>query len=345
MNYFTGIDVSLRFVSICVVDEAGVVRYEEKVAAEVDVIVASLRRFSCEITQVGFEAGALTQYLTYGLRAAGFEVICLEARQVAATLAAMRNKTDRNDARGLAQILRSGWYRRVHVKSLESHQLRALLTSRKAILTKCIDLENELRGLLKIFGVRLAPRVGHGSFDEAVRGAAEADQLLARALVPLLDARTVLYKTYLKLDNAVKAVVCTDPICQRLMTVPGVGPVTSLTFKVGVDDPRRFRSSRTVAAHFGLTPRRYQSGETDNPGRISKAGDADVRCALYTAAHALMTRSDAWSTLKAWGLRLAKIRGHRRAVVAVARKLAVILHRMWIDGTAFRSSRMREVTA
>ena len=327
------------------VDEAGVVRYEEKVAGEVDVIVASLRRFSGEIKQVGFEAGALTQYLTYGLRAAGFEVICLEARQVAATLAAMRNKTDRNDARGLAQILRSGWYRQVHVKSLESHQLRALLTSRKAILTKCIDLENELRGLLKIFGVRLAPRVGHGSFDATARSAITADPLLVRALVPLLDARTVLYKTYLKLDNAVKAVVRTDPICQRLMTVPGVGPVTSLTFKVGVDDPSRFRSSRTVAAHIGLTPRRYQSGETDNPGRISKAGDADVRCALYTAAHALMTRSDAWSTLKAWGLRLAKIRGHRRAVVAVARKLAVILHRMWIDGTAFQSSRMREVTA
>ena len=345
MKYFTGIDVSLRFVSICVVDEAGVVQYEAKVAAEVDVIVASLRGFSAEIRQVGFEAGALTQYLTYGLQAAGFEVICLEARQVAATLAAMRNKTDRNDARGLAQILRSGWYRQVHVKSLESHQLRALLTSRKAILTKCIDLENELRGLLKIFGVRLAPRVGHGSFDAAVRSAVEADRLLARALVPLLDARTVLYKTYLKLDNAVKAVVRTDPICQRLMTVPGVGPVTSLTFKVGVDDPGRFRCSRNVAAHFGLTPRRYQSGETDNPGRISKAGDADVRCALYTAAHALMTRSDAWSTLKAWGLRLAKIRGHRRAVVAVARKLAVILHRMWIDGTAFRTARLREVTA
>src|SRR5687767_2052727 len=345
MNYFTGIDVSLRFVSICVVDEAGVVRYEEKVVAEVDVIVASLRRFSGEIKQVGFEAGALTQYLTYGLRAAGFEVICLEARQVAATLAAMRNKTDRNDARGLAQILRSGWYRQVHVKSLESHQLRALLTSRKAILTKCIDLENELRGLLKIFGVRLAPRVGHGSFDATARSAITADPLLVRALVPLLDARTVLYKTYLKLDNAVKAVVRTDPICQRLMTVPGVGPVTSLTFKVGVDDPSRFRSSRTVAAHFGLTPRRYQSGETDNPGRISKAGDRDVRLALYTAAHALMTRSDAWSTLKAWGLRLAKIRGHRRAVVAVARKLAVILHRMWLDRTSFQSSPMRGVTA
>jgi transposase len=344
MKYFTGIDVSLRSVSICVVDEVGVVRHEAKVAAEIELIVAALRRFSAEIKQVGFEAGTLTQYLTYGLQAAGFEVICLEARQVAATLAAMRNKTDRNDARGLAQILRSGWYRRVHVKSLESHQVRALLSSRKAILTKCVDLENELRGLLKIFGVRLAARVGHGSFDEAVRATLTADPLLARALLPLLDARTVLYQSYLKLDNAVKAVVRTDPVCQRLMTVPGVGPVTSLTFKVGVDDPGRFRSSRTVAAHFGLTPRRYQSGETDNPGRISKAGDADVRRALYTAAHALMTRSDAWSTLKAWGLRLAKIRGHRRAVVAVARKLAVILHRMWIDGTGFRAARA-EVTA
>ena len=129
-------------------------------------------------------------------------------------------------------------------------------------------------------------------------------------------------------------------VAALLESVPGVGPVTSLTFKVGVDDPGRFRSSRTVAAHFGLTPRRYQSGETDNPGRISKAGDADVRRALYTAAHALMTRSDAWSTLKVWGLRLAKIRGHRRAVVAVARKLAVILHRMWLDATRFRASRI-----
>ena len=324
MKYFTGIDVLLRFVSICVVDEAGAVQFEGKVPAEVDLIVASLRRVSLEIKQVGLEAGTLTQYLTYGLQKAGFEVICLEARQTAATLAAMRNKTDRNDARGLAQILRSGWYRTVHVKSLESHQVRALLASRKAILTKCVDLENELRGLLKIFGVRLASRVGHGTPPP-----------------PPPDARTVLYKTYLKLDNAVKAVVRTDPVCQRLMTVPGVGPVTSLTFKAGVDNANRFRSSRNVAAHFGLTPRRYQSGETDNPGRISKAGDRDVRMALYTAAHALMTRSDAWSTLKAWGVRLAKVRGHRRAVIAVARKLAVILHRMWVDGTDFRAARLQ----
>ena len=342
MKYFTGIDVSLRSVSICVVDEAGGVQYENKVAAEVDLIVAALRSFSAEVRQVGLEAGTLTQYLTYGLQKAGFEVICLEARQTAATLAAMRNKTDRNDARGLAQILRTGWYRTVHVKSRESHQVRALLASRKAILAKCVDLENELRGLLRIFGVRLASHVAHGSFDQTVRAAVSATPELSTSLLPLLDARTVLYQTYLKLDNAVKTVVRHDPVCRRLMTVPGVGPVTSLTFKAGVDATDRFRSSRNVAAHFGLTPRRYQSGETDNPGRISKAGDVEVRQALYTAAHALMTRSYAWSTLKAWGLRLAKVRGLQRAVIAVARKLAVILHRMWVDGTDFRASRLSE---
>ena len=146
----------------------------------------------------------------------------------------------------------------------------------------------------------------------------------------------MLYKTYLKLDNAVKGLVRVDPICRRLMSIPGVGPVTALTFKAAVDDPNRFKSSRTVAAHFGLTPRRFQSGETDNPGHISRAGDADVRAALYVAAHSLLTRNAQWSTLKAWGVRLAKIRGHRRAVIAVARKLAVILHRMWIDGSEFR---------
>jgi transposase len=317
MKLYTGLDVSLRSVAIYVVDEGGEIRHEAKVEADVDRIVACLHSWSADLKSVGFEAGALTQYLTYGLQAAGFEVICLEARQVSAALAAMRNKTDRNDARGIAQILRTGWYSRVHVKSLQSHQLRLLLSSRKAVLSKCVDLENELRGLLKVFGVRLASKVPHGVFDATVHPLIKSDPMLARALLPMLEARLVLYRTYLKLDNEVKAVVRTDPSCRRLMTVPGVGAVTALTFKAAVDDPRRFKSSRTVAAHFGLTPRRFQSGETDNPGRISKAGDPEVRCALYVAAHALVTRTEAWSSLKAWGVRLAKTRGpptsgHRR---------------------------------
>jgi len=163
-------------------------------------------------------------------------------------------------------------------------------------------------------------------------------------LIPLLDARLVLYKTYLKLDNQVKALVREDSVCLRLMTVPGVGPITALTFKAGVDDPTRFKRSRTVAAHFGLTPRRYQSGDVDNPGHISKAGDADVRSALYVAAHALVTRSSEWSSLKVWGLRLSKTKGHRRAVIAVARKLAVILHKMWMDSTDFRYGSTEAIT-
>jgi transposase len=339
MTYFTALDVSLRSISICIVDDTGDVRYEAKIPAEIPRIIACLRKFSADVKIVGFEAGALTQYLTYGLQAAGFGVVCLEARQVNAALSAMRNKTDKNDARGIAQILRTGWYSRVHVKSLESHQIRALLASRKAILKKCVDLENELRGLLRVFGVVLASKVPHGAYDAVVREQVEAEPLmLARALLPLLDAREVLYRTYLKLDNEVKTIVRHDRICQRLMSVPGVGAITALTFKAAVDDPYRFKRSRTVAAHFGLTPRRYQSGETDNPGRISKAGDPDVRCALYVAAHSLLSRSAEWSTLKAWGVRLAKSRGHRRAVVAVARKLAVIMHKMWVDRTEFRWS-------
>lgn len=336
MAYYTGIDVSLRSVSICVIDDTGQVALEAKVKADVDAIVKGLQDFDPRAKLVGFEAGTLTQYLTYGLQAAGFEVVCLEARQVSVTLAAMRNKTDRNDARGLAQILRTGWYRPVHVKSLESHQLRALLAGRKAILAKCVDLENELRGLVKVFGIRLASKVGHGAFDAELRDIVRSDAPLEAALVPLLDARTMLYKTYLKLDNLVKGVVRSDAVCRRLMSVPGVGPITALTFKAAVDDPSRFMSSRTVAAHFGLTPRRYQSGETDNPGHISRAGDADVRSALYVAAHSLLTRNEQWSLLKAWGVRLANTRGHHRAVIAVARKLAVILHRMWVDGADFR---------
>jgi len=207
MTYYTALDMSLRSISICIVDDTGDVRYEAKVRAEIPRIVACLRRCSLDAKIVGFEAGALTQYLTYALQAAGFEVICLEARQVNAALAAMRNKTDKNDARGIAQILRTGWYSRVHVKSLESHQIRALLASRKAILKKCVDLENELRGLLRVFGVVLASKVPHGAYDAVVREQIQAEPLLGRALLPLLDAREVIYRTYLKLDNEVKTIV------------------------------------------------------------------------------------------------------------------------------------------
>jgi transposase len=338
MTFYAALDVSLRTVAICIVDQDGAIRLERSVRCELPDILRVLGDFGEPLAKVGFEAGVMTQHLTYGLRAAGHEVVCMEARQVSAALAAMRNKTDKNDARGIAHILRTGWYSRVHVKSMASHYVRALLASRKAIFSKCIDLENEVRGLLKVFGIRLPPRVYHSAFDGEARKAIEGDAALVEALAPMLDVRLALLRAFRDLDARVKRLAREDEVCTRLMTVPGVGPLTALIFKAAVDDPARFTSSRTVGAHFGLTPRRFQSGETDNPGRISRAGDADVRAALYTAANSMLTRSIRWSWLKAWGARLIKTKGRRRAVVAVARKLAVVLHRMWADQTDFRGS-------
>jgi transposase len=336
MIYYAGVDVSLRTVNICVIDDQGELVAETKLASDVQDIIAYLDGLELDLASVGLEAGTLTQYLTYGLQAASFEVVCMEARQVKGALSAMRNKTDKHDARGIAQILRSGWYSRVHVKSMESHHIRMLLSSRKAVLSKCVDLENEVRGLFKIFGIKLPPKLGHGAYDIAVRDIIETDKTLSQALLPLLDARLFLYQTFRVLDNRTRKMAHADPVCVRFMTVPGVGFITSLTFKAGVDDPHRFKRSRTVGAYFGLTARRFQSGEMDIDGHISKCGDADVRGTLYSAANALLTRSSRWSPLKAWGMKLAKTRGHRRAVIAVARKLAVILHRVWIDDTQFR---------
>ena len=336
MTYYAGIDVSLRTVNICVVDDDGELVAETKLASDMQAIIAYLDELELDIEVIGLEAGTLAQYLTYGLQAADFNVVCMEARQVKAALSAMRNKTDKHDARGIAQLLRSGWYGQVHVKSMESHHIRMLLTSRRAVLDKCIDLENEIRGLFKIFGIKLPPKLGHGSFDRTVRAIIEADDKLSHALLPLLEARLVLYQTFRELDNRTRHLARDDEVCELLMTAPGVGYITALTFKAGVDDPLRFDKSRTVAAHFGLTPRRSQSGEMDIEGRISKSGDAEVRRSLYVAANSVLTRSSRWSSLKAWGMKLKKNRGHKKAVVAVARKLAVILHRMWINDSQFQ---------
>ena len=215
--------------------------------------------------------------------------------------AASFNKTDKNDARGIAQLLRTGWYSKVHIKSMASHRIRDLLSSRKAVLSKCIDLENEIRGLFKVFGIKLPPKLGPGAFDAAVRAIIEADATLSFALLPLLDTRLVLYHCFRELDNRTRNLAQQDPVCQRLMSAPGVGFITALTYKAGVDDPTRFKRSRTVPAHFGLTPRRFQSGEIDIDGHISRCGDKDVRCTLYTAANALMTRSSKWSSLESLG--------------------------------------------
>ena len=259
----------------------------------------------------------------------------LETRQVKVALSAMVVKTDRKDARGIAQLLRTGWYRPVHRKSPSAQEVRALLVGRKLLQGKLLDIERGVRGLLRGFGLKVGP-ASKGGFAARIRELAAGQPMLERVVEPMLRARDALRAEYQILHRAVLAIVREDAVCRRLMTVPGVGPLVAITFTSAVDDPARFRRSRAVGAHFGLTPKKYQSGETDMTGGISKVGDAMVRAALYEAANVMLTRTGRFSTLKRWALGVAQRRGMRRAKVALARKLATVLHRLWADGSEFR---------
>ena len=284
MEHYAGIDVSLERSSVCVVDSTGRIVREAKVASEPEALVRLFGQLGLPLTRVGLEAGPLSQWLHAGLTKAGFEAVLLETRHVKAALSAMVVKTDRRDARGIAQLLRMGWYRPVHRKSPPAQEVRALLVGRKLLQGKLLDVELSIRGILRGFGLKLGQRRG----------------------LPAAD------------DGA------------------GAGALVAVTFASAVDDPGRFTRSRAVGAHFGLTPKRYQSGETDVTGGISKVGDAMVRTALYEAANVMLTRAGKFSTLKRWALEVAQRRGMRRAKVALARKLATVLHRLWVDGSEFR---------
>jgi transposase len=335
MEHFAGIDVSLERSSVCVVDATGRIVREAKVASEPEALVAFLGQLGMAVTRVGLEAGPLSQWLHAGLTKAGFEAVLLETRHVKAALSAMVVKTDRKDARGIAQLLRMGWYRPVHRKSPPAQEVRALLVGRKLLQGKLLDVELSLRGILRGFGLKLGI-VSRGRFVARVRELVAGQPMLERVAEPMLRAREALRAEYQVLHRAVLGIVRADAVCRRLMTVPGVGALVAVTFASAVDDPARFGRSRAVGAHFGLTPKRYQSGETDVTGGISKVGDAMVRTALYEAANVMLTWAGKFSTLKCWAMGVAKRRGMRRAKVALARKLSTVLHRLWVDGGEFR---------
>src|SRR5215216_3435962 len=338
MEHYAGIDVSLERSSVCVVDGTGRIVREAKVASKPEALVGFFAQLGLPLTRVGLEAGPLSQWLHAGLTAAGFEAVLLETRHVKAALSAMVVKTDRKDARGIAQLLRMGWYRPVHCKSPPAQEVRALLVGRKLLQGKLLDVELGIRGLLRGFGLKLG-EVSKGRFAARVRELVAGQPMLERVVEPMLRAREALRCEFHVLHRAVLAIVREDAVCRRLMSVPGVGALVAITFASAVDDPARFRRSRAVGAHFGLTPKKYQSGETDVTGGISKAGDAMVRAALYEAAHAMLTRTGRFSTLKRWALEVAKRRGMKRAKVALARKLSALLHRLWVDGSEFRFGR------
>jgi transposase len=344
MKQYVGLDVSVKETSVCIVNQAGEVVREVKTATEPLTVLSLLTDEALSIERIGLEAGPLSQWLYSALAEAGLPVICVETRHMKAALSARINKSDRSDARGIAQMMRVGLYRPVHVKTLTSQKRRMLLTSRQLLQAKALDIENDLRGTLRNFGLKVGV-VGAVKFEARIRELVADDRDLTAIVEPLLIARRVLREQLAVLHRRLLDVVRQDQVCRRLMTTPGVGPVVALTFRATVDVPSRFSSSKAVGAAFGLTPRRQQSGEIDRMGGISKCGDGMMRRMLFEAAMVLMTHTSKWSWLKAWGMKIARRRGMKRAIIAVARRLAIIMHRMWMDGTDFRWTREEPAAA
>jgi len=335
MDYYAGIDVSLECSSVCVVDAHGTIVGEGKVASEPQALIGWFGWRGLVLTRIGLEAGPLSQWLYAALQSAGLAVELLETRHVSDAFKAMSVKSDRNDARNIAQLMRLGWFRPVHCKSLAAQEVRALLTARKLVQSKLLDIENGLRGILRGFGLKVGKTTRTsfaGRVEELVTGHSNL-QMVAQAL---LLARSGLLAQFKSLDKQVRQTSRLHAQARLLMSTPAVGPVIALTFASAIDDPRRFTSCKQAGPHFGLTPKKYQSGETDYSGRISKTGDASVREALYEAAHIILTKPIKGCTaLKSWATRIARRAGMSKAKVALARKLAVIMLRMLKDNMPF----------
>ena len=335
MSLYAGLDISVKTTAVCVVNGKGQVLLETVVESSPDAIADRLRELGQPPERIGLEAGPLSQWIYAGLIDIGLAPVCVETRHMHAVLSARINKTDRNDARGIAQMMRVGLFKAVHVKTPASQHRRLLLTSRKLLQRKIYDIENDLRGSLRNFGLKVGV-VGAVKFEDRIRELVADHPVVAAIVGPLLEARAVLRIQFAKLHRMLLELVRTDPICRRLMSAPGVGPIVALTFRTCVDNPARFSRSKCVGAHYGLTPRLYQSGEIARTGRISRCGDLMLRSSLYEAALVVLTGPGRWNPLKVWGIAVARRRGMQKAIVAVARKLAIVLHRMWRDNTDFR---------
>jgi transposase len=334
MEQYVGLDVSMEETSMCVMDVTGTVVWEGKAASTPAALIRALRQQAPDAVRVGLETGPLSTWLWHELRAAGVTVVCLDARHARAALSMRINKTDRNDAQGLAQLVRMGWYREVKVKGLPAHADSALLASRALLVTQRCEMENQIRGLLKNFGLRPTATTGR-AFEQSATALAAKQPMLRQVVAAMLAVWSSLRLQIVVLTRQVQVQVAGDAVCRRLMTMPGVGPMTALAFRTAIDDPARFAHSRSVGAYLGLTPRRYASGEIDRMGRISRCGDPLARSYLFEAANIMLGRARKANPLKSWGTKLAKRAGFKKSRVALARKMAVVLHRMWVNGTDF----------
>ena len=338
MKIYIGLDVSLTSTSVCSLGTDGKIVNEAKVPSDPESLVEHMRELPGGVAAVGLEAGPLSQWLHKGLSEAGYETVLMETKRVKSALKSAPVKTDRRDAEGIAHLLRMGWFQPVHCKSVASQEMRALLGSRHALVEGLTRLELSVRGILRNFGLKLG-RVTKGGYEERVRELTSDNAMLSDAVAPILRLRAQMRDELAIMTKRIRSLAMSDATCRRLMTMPGMGPVTALTFVTAVDDPARFRRARDIGAWAGLTPKRSQSGERDVSGEITKTGDVALRTALFQAATVMLNISREQNWLKSWALRLAVRRGKKRATTALARRMGVVLLRMWLDETDFRFSR------
>lgn len=343
MSYYAGLDVSMNITFICIVNEKGKVIKELESASTPESIDSFLSGTELKIEKVGLESGCLTHYLKKGLKKRGYEVVGMESHKMAAILATIINKTDKNDARGIADALRVGHYKECIHRSDEAVETRTILHGRKTIVEGRTHTITSIKGHLKVYGIKLGKGSGK-KFREKVESAiAELKPKVQKVIQSLLNILDTYEEELEDVDQVVKDAGKENEGVKLLQTIDGVGPITALAFVAEVDDPKRFEDSKDVAAYIGLTPTQYSSGEIQRQGGISKKGSKHTRCLLVEAATTLLTRCKTWSKIKAWGLKLMKKIGKKKAKIAVARKLAVIMHRMLITGKSFeRSSKKKE---
>src|SRR5438067_2513589 len=337
MEYFAGLDVSMAETHVCVVTRNGAVIHQAKVPSTPADIAAELAQVpTCR--RVLFETGRMAPMLYHGLSQLGLPVVCVESRQAYQALKSLAtHKTDRNDARGLAHLARTGFFKPVHVKSLPAHAVRSLIIARKKLVGQRVTLENQIRGLAVVFGVRL-PRALSPAFIRQALRASEGISGLSAAMRGLVAARAAVLAAVVAIDADIRRMVRAAGACRRRMSIPGVGQLTALAFTAAVDNPGRFRRSRDIGAYLGLVPRRHQSGEIDYTGSISKCGDRRVRTLLYEAANVMLTRYKGALKLKEWAFAVAKRSTMRKARIALARRPAIIMHAMLRNGTEFKAA-------
>jgi transposase len=338
MGMFAGLDVGGKKTAVCVVDRAGKIVWQGMVDTHPEMIAAALKRWQGMLEKVGLESGPFTPHLHRALVAMGYPMVCMDARRAADAIKSRRIKSDKADAWALAEMLRTGWFTAVHVKSIDSHRIKTLLGARDQLVKVKRSLGNQVRGLLRTFGIRLPSRVGTKRFAEAAHEATQNDDLMHASIGALLEALVSIDAQVGKLDGELKEIAGRNEVAWRLMSTPSIGPVTVLAYMAAIEDPHRFGRTRDIGAYLGLTEKRYQSAETDIRMGISKQGDAMARHYLYEAANVLLTTVKKRFALRSWGLQLMKKIGPKRARVAVARKLAVLLGRMWKDGTHFEAA-------